>query len=105
MRQPFASGKGNWFANLDGLYRSTRFVDEANLSRLPGYWRVGARAGIEWEQFTVMAYVDNLFDSRTIETAQRTVDPGRTEGFAPSRGILAYLPNPRTFGMRLGVEF
>ncbi|MFN4114239.1 MAG: TonB-dependent receptor [Sphingomonadaceae bacterium] len=105
VRQPFGTGKGGWFANLDGLYRSARFVDEANLSRLPGYWRVGARAGIEWGQFTVMAYVDNLFDSRTIETAQRTVDPGRTEGFAPSRGILAYLPNPRTFGMRLGMQF
>lgn len=105
VRQPLNQGKGSWFANLDGLYRSARFVDEANLSQLPAYWRANARIGVDWERFSVIAYVDNLFDNRTIETAQRTVDPGRPEGFAPSRGILAYLPTPRAFGMRLGVRF
>lgn len=104
-RQSLADGETSVFANVDGLYRSARFVDEANLSQLPAYWRVGAQAGIEWENISLMAYVDNLFDDRTIETAQRTVDPGRTEGFAPSRGILAYLPDPRTFGIRLGVRY
>jgi outer membrane receptor protein involved in Fe transport len=105
VRQPFAGDKNSWFAGLDGLYRSARFVDEANLSQLPAYWRVGARVGVDWERFSVMAYVDNLFDNRNIETAQRTVDPGRPEGFAPSRGILAYIPTPRAFGMRLGLRF
>lgn len=104
-RFPLSDDNTSLFANFDGLYRSARFVDEANLSRLPAYWRVGARIGVDWERFSVMAYVDNLFDNRTIETAQRTVDPGRTEGFAPSRGILAYLPNPRAFGVRLGARF
>ncbi|KEO89766.1 hypothetical protein EH31_11465 [Erythrobacter longus] len=105
VRRPLKSEGSSWFVNMDGLYRSSRFVDEANLSRLPGYWRVGARVGVDFGNYTVMAYVDNLFDDRTIETAQRVVDPGRTEGFAPSRGILAYLPNPQTFGMRFGARF
>lgn len=105
VRQPFDGGAGSWFVNMDGLYRSKRFVDEANLSQLPAYWRASARAGVEWDKFSVIAYVDNVFDNRTVETAQRTVDPGRSEGFAPARGILAYLPTPRAFGMRFGVRF
>lgn len=104
-RKDLAGGDTSIFANFDGLYRSARFVDEANLSTLPAYWRVGARVGADWKNFSVMAYVDNLFDDRTIETAQRTVDPGRTEGFVPTRGILAYLPDPRTFGLRISVSY
>ncbi len=104
-RRPFNSNNDSVFVALNGLGRSSRFVDEANLSRLPGYWRVGARAGIEWKRISITAYVDNLLDNRTIETAQRTVDPGRSEGFAPARGILAYLPNPRTIGVRIGARF
>ncbi len=105
VRQPFNAEGDSWFLALNSLARSSRFVDESNLARLPGTWRVGARAGVEWQRLSVTAYVDNLFDDRTIETAQRTVDPGRSEGFAPARGILAYLPNPRTFGLRVGARF
>lgn len=105
VRRPIRGTGASGFINLDGLYRSARFVDEANLSRLPAYWRANLRVGLEWQHFSVIAYVDNLFDNRVIETAQRTVDPGRPEGFAPSRGILAYLPNPRAFGVRLGARF
>jgi len=105
VRQAFNADADSWFIAVNSLLRSSRFVDESNLARLPGYWRVGARAGVEWKRVSVTAYVDNLFDDRTIETAQRTVDPGRSEGFAPARGILAYLPNPRTFGVRVGARF
>lgn len=104
-RKKFNNDGDSVFLALNGLARSSRFVDESNLARLPGYWRVGARAGVEWKRITVTAYVDNLLDDRTIETAQRTVDPGRSEGFAPARGILAYLPNPRTLGIRIGSRF
>ena len=105
MRQPVNAAGDSWFLALNGLGRSSRFVDESNLARLPGYWRIGARAGVEWRRVSVTVHVDNLFDNRTIETAQRTVDPGRSEGFAPARGILAYLPNPRTVGVRPGTRF
>ncbi len=105
VRQPLGSSGASWFTILNGQGRSQRFVDEANLSTLPGYWRVGARIGVEWRNSSILAYVDNIFDNRTIETTQRTVDPGRSEGFAPARALLAYLPSPRVFGVRLGTRF
>lgn len=89
VRRPSAACKSSWAANLDGMHRSAQFVDEANLSQLPPYWRVGAHAAVEWGRFSVIVYIDNLFDNRSLETAQHTVDPGRSEGFAPARGILA----------------
>ncbi len=104
-RVPFGAERDALFLGANARYRSKRFTDESNLAFLPEYWRVDLRAGVEWKQVMVMAYVDNLFDDRTVESAQRNVDFGRPEGFAPGRGFLAYLPNPRTFGVRAGWRF
>jgi iron complex outermembrane receptor protein len=104
-RLPFGAERDAVFLGANARYRSQRFTDESNLAFLPEYWRVDLRAGVEWRQLMLMGYVDNLFDDRTIESAQRNVDFGRPEGFAPGRGFLAYLPNPRTFGVRAAWRF
>ena len=104
-RQPFGSARDSWFVTANAMYRSDRFTDESNLAIIPHYWRVGLRAGIDLGGLSVTAYVDNLFDNRTIESAQRNINFGLPEGFAPGRSILAYLPNPRTFGLRAGYRF
>lgn len=104
-RGQIGSGRDSWFIGANALYRSKRFVDESNLATLPDYWRVGLRAGVEIGALSVTGYIDNLFDDRTIESAQRNIDFGTPEGFAPGRSVLAYLPNPRTFGVRVGYSF
>ncbi len=104
-RQPFGGDRDSWFVEANGLYRSKRYTDESNLAYLPDYWRFGARAGVDWQGLSLTAYVDNIFDNKRIESAQRNVDFGRPEGFAPGRGFTAYLPNPRTFGLRAAYRF
>lgn len=104
-RRPFGTGRNSWFFGANALYRSERFVDESNLATLPSYWRVGLRAGVDVGGLSVTGFIDNLFDNRNIETAQRNIDFGTPEGFAPGRSVLAYLPNPRTFGVRAGYRF
>jgi outer membrane receptor protein involved in Fe transport len=99
LRLPFGDANA-WFVNVNALYRSKRFTDESNLAYLPGYWRVGARAGVDIGRLSLLAYVENLLDDRTIESSQRNIDFGRPEGFAPGRGFIAYLPRPRTWGVR-----
>ena len=99
LRMPFGNGNA-WFVSMNALYRSKRFTDESNVAFLPGYWRVGARAGVDIGRASLLAFVDNLLDDRTIESSQRNVDFGRPEGFAPGRGFIAYLPRPRTWGLR-----
>ncbi len=104
-RAPFGAGRDSWFVEATALYRSKRFTDESNLASLPSYWRLGARVGVEWQRLSLTAYVDNILDDKRIESAQRNVDFGRPEGFAPGRSFIAYLPNPRTFGLRAGYSF
>ncbi|MEM1379537.1 MAG: TonB-dependent receptor [Pseudomonadota bacterium] len=101
----FGSSGASWFVDLNGRYTSRRFVDEANLSWMPELAIFDAAAGIDVNRFTVTAFVRNLTDNDTIQSAQRQVDPGNPEGFAPGRAVVGYLPEPRTFGLRATVAF
>jgi iron complex outermembrane recepter protein len=95
----------SWFIETTGSYRSKRFVDESNLAFLPSYFIGNLRGGVTIGNYSLTAYVDNVFDNRRIRSAQRIIDFGNPEGFAPGRGIIAYLPQPRSFGIRFGAEF
>lgn len=103
-RQYGAQGN-SWFVESAARHRSKRFVDEANLSWTPAYTIVDVSAGIEFDRLTLVAFVRNLTDEDSIQSAQRQVDPGNPEGFAPGRAIVAYLPEPRTFGLRATMSF
>lgn len=104
-RAPLGSGVNTWFVALDGQYRSKRYVDDANLSWTPSYTNFDLQVGIDFERFTVLGFVNNLTDDDTIRSAQRNIDPGRPEGFAPGRAIVAYLPDPRVAGVRFIYRF
>lgn len=104
-RQPLAATGQHWFTQLSAAYRSKRYTDESNLAWLPGYTLVDLQAGIESERWVLTAYVDNVFDNDRILTAQRNVDFGRPDGFAPSRAFNAYLPAPRLYGLRFAMNF
>jgi iron complex outermembrane recepter protein len=93
------------YVDLNGQYRSQRFTDEANLAFLPSHWLAIARVGAEIGPIEVQLAVENLFNDRKIKNAQRNIDFGNPEGFAPGRGYLAYLPQPRTVALRTWVRF
>ena len=95
----------SWFVEANAQYRSKRFVDAANLSWVPSFTLVDLQAGLEFEKFSVVGFVTNVTDDDTIRVAQRNVDPGNPEGFAPSRAVVAYLPEPRVAGLRVIFEF
>jgi outer membrane receptor protein involved in Fe transport len=103
--QEFGPRGDSWFVEAASRYRSKRFVDEANLSWTPAYTIVDLTAGVEFDRFTLTAFVRNLTDDDTIQSAQRQVNPGNPEGFAPGRAIVAYLPEPRTLGVRAAFAF
>lgn len=105
VRLPLGETGGDWLIELGGLYRSKRFTDESNLAWLPSYWLWNAKAGVEFANWQVIGYVDNLFDSKKITSAQRNVDFGNPEGFAPGRAFIAYLPRPQQFGLRATLKF
>ena len=104
-RAPLGNSGNIWFLELNGQYRSKRYVDEANLSWMPSYTNLNLQAGLEFERFSVIGFITNLTDDDTIRSAQRNVDPGRPEGFAPGRAVIAYLPEPRIAGVRVIYRF
>ena len=95
----------SWFVELNGMYRSKRFLSEANRAWMPSYTLYDLQAGVDFENFSVIGFISNLTDDDTIRTAQRNVDPGRPEGFAPGRAVIAYLPEPRVAGVRFIYRF
>ena len=104
-RAPFGDQGHTWFVEVLGQYRSRRFVSEANRAWMPSYTNYDLQAGLEFDNFSIIGFVTNLTDDDTIRSAQRNVDLGRPEGFAPGRGLLAYLPEPRTAGVRFIYRF
>jgi iron complex outermembrane recepter protein len=95
----------NLFAEINGSYRSERFTDESNLARLPAYWLWSLKVGAEIDNFSITMGVTNLLNSKVIQSAQRNIDFGKPEGFAPGRAFIAYLPNPRALNLRVGFKF
>jgi iron complex outermembrane recepter protein len=72
---------------------------------MPAYGLLDLRAGLAGDRWTATAYVDNLLDEDRIQSAIRFIDLGTTENFAPQRDYLAFLPRPRTAGVRVTFDF
>jgi len=94
-----------WNSQLAASWRSKRYIDESNLAWMPSVGLVDLRVGVEGRNWDVTAYVDNLLDEDKIQSAIRFIDLGTTESFAPQRDYLAFLPKPRTAGIRAGLRF
>jgi iron complex outermembrane recepter protein len=102
---PLGTSDDSWFVELGAQYRSKRFIDESNLAFLPASTNVEFKAGLNFDRVSWIAYIQNLTDDDTIRIAQRNVDAGRPEGFAPGRAYTAYLPTPRVIGLRMNLKF
>ena len=65
------------------------------------YAIVDLRGGVEFDRFTIEAYVKNLTNARAV-TSLNTVDDALTgANMVPFGGIYAALTRPRTFGLSL----
>lgn len=101
---PFGSDL-NWFAQLTGNYQGERYADVANLVTLDSYWLANLQLGIGNDTWTLIGYAENLFDDDTVRYAQEFID--QEKGFVPFINFAypvayyAYLPQPRTIGLRL----
>jgi hypothetical protein len=111
----------DWYVQGTANYQGERWADVANLVELDSYWLANFQVGIERENLFVALYVDNAFDDDTIRYAQEFIDQsqgfqgseppaisgvpqnGVTETFTYPVGYFAYLPQPRTVGIRFSV--
>ena len=109
----------DWYVQGTASYQGDRWADVANLVELEDYWLANVQVGVETESLFVSLYVDNLFDDDTVRYAQEFIDQsqgfqapeppvipnnGTIETFTYPTGYFAYLPQPRTVGVRFSVR-
>lgn len=86
----------NIIAEVDLQYQGTRFLAQWNRWNLPSYVNVDARFGVEGDQWSVIAYADNLFDSDKLRSGQENFDL-----FTFGTAINLFVPDERQIGLRL----
>ncbi len=104
--------------DFDVQYQGSRWMDEWNIVEFESYMLADFRIGLSRDSWTVMAYVENLFDDDTLRSGTSAPDFGAI-GFlpgVPSLGIFSptllfpnaltlYYPDPREFGVRASYTF
>lgn len=91
-----------WFVganvrHIDG-YQSTGDVDNSPTQYVDSYTVVDARAGWEWENYTLTVFAKNLFDEKYLTAVERADDPP----LYPAYGMAG---DERQLGVTLRAEF
>lgn len=89
----------NLVAEVDLQYQGDRPLSQWNRWTLPSYVNVDARLGVEGDQWSVIAYADNLFDSDKIRSGQENFDL-----FSFGTAINLFVPDQRQIGLRLSYK-
>jgi len=89
------------FVEGDVRYTGDRTTDEYGVRLIPAFTTANARVGFETARISVLGYVDNVFNSTTIQSATGVGDQNNPGNLAE---ILS-LPNKRHFGVRASYKF
>lgn len=105
-QRPLPVGDGmDWFVQATAQYQDERYADVANLVTLDSYWLADLQLGVDHESWSILAYAENVFDDDTVRYAQEFIDQQDGfvfgSGFAYPVAYYAYLPQPRTVGIRV----
>jgi iron complex outermembrane receptor protein len=95
-----------WF-EVDTRWLSRRFMSSSNLFWLPAYNQTDIRAGFEFGQFSIQAYVENVLNNKAPRSGSSTVDYGYFDlnSFNLPRGALVALSPRPSWGVKLGAKF
>ena len=91
----------NGFLDATAHFESSRYGNDYNTFKLGAFWEPRFQIGVENRHYSLLAFVNNPFDNRTIESAIGYFD--LHNNLSPT--ALAFLPDPRTFGARLTYKF
>ncbi len=94
------TGDGTWYVRGDMTYKSGLWADASNTVRTPSLVTVNTRLGVDFEAFSISAWVRNVFDNETYTSIANT--SVLSNNFAYSTyysGLVVGLPERRTFGL------
>ncbi len=99
-----------WFLEGNASWQDERYTSSSNFTILDDYWLADARLGAGNDNWEVIAYMTNVFDDNTISSSGGNSDlnslvdlPGLTN--PPDFVTTAFLPPPRTVGLRVRYRF
>jgi outer membrane receptor protein involved in Fe transport len=107
------AGEMKWLAEVSVQAQSMRYTDDDQRSFLPGFITADIRLGVEGARWSLIGYVDNLFDDDKIKSGFSNTDFGRLSVVpfpSPLTVVLpnyfqANLPDKRQFGVRAQYRF
>jgi outer membrane receptor protein involved in Fe transport len=111
LQRPFMSESFDWFTEFNATYQDERFVDADNFVKFDDFWLLDFRVGLAAEKWSIVAYLDNVFDDNTLKSGGSGPDfafQNQDLGFTAGLGVQQFfgiLPQPRTFGVRLMMQF
>ena len=107
-------GDMNWVSELSVQVQSKRWTDDDQRSYLKGFMTMDIRSGVEADDWSVTAYVDNVLNDDTIKQGIANTDfttLAALFGAPPAPTILlanqfiANAPDKRQFGVRASYKF
>ena len=106
------TGEMEWFINATGQWQDERAVyDRINTAYVDSFWNVDSQVGIQSEHWSAMIYATNLLDDDTVRWGQGYQDfkdgiyGGGMGGEPRDESVMAFLPDPRIVGFRVGYSF
>jgi iron complex outermembrane receptor protein len=97
----FGQEGGEWFGRWDAWYQSESYNWVINLAESEAAWLHNLRGGWRNDRFSVMAWVENVFDDDPVLASRRTTGSFLTG----TLGYFATLPEPRTVGITVTASF
>lgn len=93
----------DWYVRGDYNYRSSYYIETANIAKVPEQHLAGLRVGVQTQDFTIEAFVTNLLYDKGLRGSPG-LDTVHPSGAFPNE-IRATLPDKRTFGVKASYNF
>ena len=111
LQRPMPSGQNDWFFEAVTTWQDDRFLDADNFVKFDAYWLTDVRFGVTNDRWSVLAFVNNVFEDDTIKSggsgpdfAQQVSELGFTAGLGVTQ-FFARMPDPRIMGIRANFNF
>ncbi|MEJ2138171.1 MAG: TonB-dependent receptor [Gammaproteobacteria bacterium] len=100
--RPFFDTGWNYLIQMDANYQSERYITPENFTQLEDVWLANLRLGVQADNWSVIAFVNNVFDDDTMVSGG-TTSPDFGAGFRipPFIQTATQLPIPRQVGVRV----
>jgi outer membrane receptor protein involved in Fe transport len=86
-------------------YQSERFLEDFNAQNFGDFAMADIRLTLSNDRWSVTAYVDNLFNDRTVKSAFTQGDFSGLFTSPGSRSFVLYAPDPRRGGVRFSTRW